>query len=127
MKNQQAKKDLNKLDDNILDNEEIMLEDINSNNSLCLNKFICYPNSSLNIMLKENINSLRQNEINIDKENNILTNESHKNILSDEKLLEPKEKELNNDKHLFKVTEAINPESKSTEDIISDSNSLSNK
>ena len=60
-------------------------------------------------MLKENINSLKQNEIIIEKKNNTLTIESFKNILSDKKLLEQKQKKLNNDIHLFKVTE-INPD-----------------
>ena len=122
MKNQQEQKNLNNLDNNIYYNEKIMLEYLNSNNSLCLHNSICYPNSSLNLLLKENINSLRQNEINIEKENNALTNESFKNILSDEKALEQKEKNLNNNTHLFKVIEVINPELKSTEDIISDNN-----
>ena len=114
MKNQQEQKNLNKLDDNIFDNEKIMLE----YNSLYLNNSICYLNSSLNLMLKENINSLKQNEIIIEKKNNTLTIESFKNILSDEKLLGPKEKKLNNDTHLFKFTHVNpdNPELKSTED-----------
>ena len=94
MKNQQEQKNLNNLDNNIYYNEKIMLEYLNSNSSLCLHNSICYPNSSLNLLLKENINSLRQNEINIEKENNVLTNESFKNILSDEKALEQKEKNL---------------------------------
>jgi len=118
MKNKQEQKNLNKLDDNIFDNEKIMLEYINSNNSLYLNNSICYPNSSLNLMLKENINSLKQNEINIEKKNKALTIESFKNILSDEKLLEQKEKKVNNDTHLFKFTQ-VNPDNselKSTED-----------
>lgn len=127
MKNQQEQKNLNNLDNNIYYNEKIMLEYLNSNNSLCLHNSICYPNSSLNLILKENINSLRQNEINIEKENNVLTNESFKNILSDEKALEQKEKNLNNNTHLFKVIEVINPELKSTEDIISDNNTKNNK
>ena len=127
MKNQQEQKNINNLSNNIFDNEKIMLEYINSNNSLCLHNSICYPNSSLNLLLKENINSLRQNEINIEKENNALTNESFKNILSDEKALEQKEKNLNNNTHLFKVIEVINPELKSTEDIISDNNTKNNK
>ena len=127
MKNQQEQKNLNNLDNNIYYNEKIMLEYLNSNNSLCLHNSICYPNSSLNLLLKENINSLRQNEINIEKENNALTNESFKNILSDEKALEQKEKNLNNNTHLFKVIEVINPELKSTEDIISDNNTKNNK
>jgi len=79
-------------------------------------------------MLKENINSLKQNEIIIEKKNNTLTIESFENILSDKKLLEQKEKKLNNDTHLFKFTEVNpdNPELKGTEDIISYKNSSSN-
>ena len=79
-------------------------------------------------MLKENINSLKQNEIIIEKKNNTLTIESFENILSDKKILEQKEKKLNNDTHLFKVTEVNpdNPELKGTEDIISYKNSSSN-
>ena len=127
MKNQQEQKNINNLSNNIFDSEKIMLEYLNSNNSLCLHNSICYPNSSLNLLLKENINSLRQKEINIEKENNALTNESFKNILSDEKALEQKEKNLNNNTHLFKVIEVINPELKSTEDIISDNNTKNNK
>lgn len=125
MKNGKIEKNLNLLNDNFCINDKI--EHLNSKKSFYLNNFINYPNSYLNLMLKENINSLKRNEINIEEENNTLTNESIKNFLSSEKLLEPGEKKVSNDTHLFKVTHVINPELKSTEDSISDNNSSSIK
>jgi hypothetical protein len=77
--------------------------------------------------LKENVGSLKQNTIYIEEENNTLTNESIKNILPKEELLEPNEKELNKNEQKLKDTKLINNELNTTKEIISENNSLTNE
>ena len=127
MKNQHLLTNLNNLDDNTFFSEIIMPENLNLKKSLFLNYLICYPNSSLNLLLKEKIKALKENEIKSELEKNEITNEYFKNFLSNSNLLEKEEKKLNKDEHLFIVSEINNPELKSTEDNISDNNTSSSK
>ena len=82
-----------------------------------LNLVVIYfdSNSYPNFFLKENLISLKRAQIKLDKDINFLTNESLTNGLFDEKSLEPKENNLNNEAHLFKVIDPTNPELKSTD------------
>ena len=115
MKNQQIESNLTALNDNHFDNEKMIFEYLNIKKPLKLNNIYFDSNSYPNFFLKENLISLKRAQIKLDKDINFLTNESLTNGLFDEKSLEPKENNLNNEAHLFKVIDPTNPELKSTD------------
>ena len=115
MKNQQIESNLTALNDNHFDNEKMIFEYLNIKKPLKLNNIYFDSNSYPNFFLKENLISLKRAQIKLDRDINFLTNESLTNGLFDEKSLEPKENNLNNEAHLFKVIDPTNPELKSTD------------
>ena len=99
MNNQQIESNLTALNDNHFDNEKMIFEYLNIKKPLKLNNIYFDSNSYPNFFLKENLISLKRAQIKLDKDINFLTNESLTNGLFDEKSLEPKENNLNNEDH----------------------------
>ena len=125
--NQQTEIEISDQNDNASYSEITILEHLNSKVIQNLNNLICDSNSSLYFLSKENIDSLRKNEIYIEKEENTLTNESIKNLFSEEKLLKPKEKEVYKNELTRNDSKVVNNELNTIEEIISDNNKPKNK
>ena len=125
MQNQQTEIEISEQND--ITSYSELIEHLNPKKLQYLNNLICDSNSFLHFLLKENVGSLKQNTIYIEEENNTLTNESIKNILPKEELLEPNEKELNKNEQKLKDTKLINNELNTTKDINSENNSSTNK
>ena len=127
MLNQQTEIELSDQNDNASYSEITILEHLNSKAIQNLNNLICDSNSSLYFLSKENIDSLRKNEIYIEKEENTLTNESIKNLFSEDKLLKPEEKEVYKNELTRNDSKVVNNELNTIEEIISDNNKPKNK